>query len=80
MPAIVALTSHKTFSCPVDPIELKKRLSDLLIQRSAKGDQQAMELKVEMSQIYLSHSIIYYYIVISAILFILEKYGLKIIL
>jgi len=53
VPAIVALTSHKTFSCPVDPIELKKRLSDLLIQRSAKGDQQAMELKkINMKPLY----------------------------
>ena len=44
---IVALSSHKTHSTPVDPIELKKRLVDLLIQRTTKGDQQALKLKVE---------------------------------
>ena len=43
---IVALSSHKTHSTPVDPIELKKRLVDLLIQRTTKGDQQALKLKV----------------------------------
>jgi len=42
---IVALSSHKTHSTPVDPIELKKRLVDLLIQRTTKGDQQALKLK-----------------------------------
>ena len=43
---IAALSSHKTHSNPVDPIELKKRLVDLLIQRTTKGDQQALKLKV----------------------------------
>ena len=47
MTDIVALSSHKTHSTPVDPIELKKRLVDLLIQRTTKGDQQALKLKVE---------------------------------
>merc|ERR1712168_666859 len=42
---IVALSSHKTHSTPVDPIELKKRLVDLLIQRTTKGGQQALKLK-----------------------------------
>merc|ERR1712106_406505 len=36
---IVALSSHKTHSTPVDPVELKKRLVDLLVQ------QQALKLK-----------------------------------
>ena len=45
LPTIMCILSQ-TYSTPVDPIELKKRLADLLIQRSAKGDQQAMELKV----------------------------------
>jgi len=53
VPEIITLTSHKTYSTPVDPIELKKRLADLLIQRSAKGDQQAMELKkINMKPLY----------------------------
>ena len=48
---IVALSSHKTHSTPVDPIELKKRLVDLLIQRTTKGDQQALKLKVNGHQL-----------------------------
>jgi len=53
IPEIASLTSHKTYSTPVDPIELKKRLTDLLIQRSAKGDQQAMQLKkINMKPLY----------------------------
>ena len=47
---IVALSSHKTHSTPVDPIELKKRLVDLLIQRTTKGDQQALKLNVSGHQ------------------------------
>ena len=46
VPNLAALSSHKTHSTPVDPIELKKRLVDLLIQRTTKGDQQALKLKV----------------------------------
>lgn len=42
---IVALSSHKTHSTPVDPVELKKRLVDLLVQRQARGEQQALKLK-----------------------------------
>jgi len=55
---IVALSSHKTHSTPVDPIELKKRLVDLLIQRTTKGDQQALKLKkavVKPIQVNRSH-------------------------
>ena len=44
---IVALSSHKTHSTPVDPVELKKRLVDLLVQRQARGEQQALKLKVK---------------------------------
>ena len=43
---IVALSSHKTHSTPVDPVELKKRLVDLLVQRQSRGEQQALKLKV----------------------------------
>lgn len=38
------ITQHKQFSAPVDPIELKKRLADLLMQRSSKGEQHTMPL------------------------------------
>jgi len=58
IPVIMALTSHKTYSTPVDPVELKKRLADLLLQRSAKGDQQAMELnKINMKPFYFQRFI-----------------------
>lgn len=42
---ILALSSHKTHSTPVDPVELKKRLVDLLVQRQTRGEQQALKLK-----------------------------------
>lgn len=45
---IAALSSHKTHSTPVDPTELKKRLVDLLIQRTKKGDLRALKLKKVM--------------------------------
>jgi hypothetical protein len=45
---IAALSSHKTHSTPVDPTELRKRLVDLLIQRTKRGDLRALKLKKVM--------------------------------